>query len=95
LANPEVLQKDIAKMFEIDERELRDFIKFKHNINPEITIKAQNVIDIAYRNYQVNEAKRGFREEIQLACERLAVIPRPYIELWETCPDYYPTDYTP
>lgn len=93
MANLNETQKSIAKIWDVDERELRDYIKFKHDQNPEITDQAQRVIDMAYKLYCESKAIRSFSWCVELAANAAGLRTRPYRELWEVCPNYYPSSY--
>ncbi len=93
LGDLSLTQKQVCEDMGLDPRELRDYIKFKHNINPEITAIAQEIINKAYIRYQNMRGDMSFHSCIEMEAEIDARPPRPYRELWEVCPDYYP-DFT-
>ena len=93
LENNDCSQGMVCADWGIDSRELRDYIKFRNNQNPEITKTAQSIINEAYVDYCLDSAQHNFVFYIKVVCHRWGLPPRPYRELWEVCPDYYPTNY--
>jgi len=85
-----------AAEFKVDERELRDFAKFKvgKELYPHTPIM-QMVIDSAYAIYVDSGLKYSFSTCMEKAADYYGLNPRQYRELWETDPAYYPSGFRP
>ena len=79
----------------VDSREYRDYAYFRnaHGCIFEYDRTTQRIIDDAFLMYQSNDGEIGFRECIEKVAPLFNANPRAIVELWETMPDLYPTNY--
>jgi len=87
-------QKEVADEWGVDARELRDYIRYKHNHNPEITATAQAVMDDAYHHYCADNANMPWVSYLRSSAKQFGINPRGVQEVWETEPSFYPTNYS-
>jgi len=89
-------QKDSSGYWGVDPRELRDYMKFVRGEGAEITATQQRALDHAYHSYCAI-ADHGicysFVQHLRETAKIWGLTPRPFIELWETHPLFWPTGY--
>ncbi len=92
-------QKEAAEQYGVDERELRDYEFFEAGIPLKNRVSGlkiptyQHILDAAYEAYCQHSAIRHIRSFIEDMAPLYGVPARPIIELWEVCPDFYPSSY--
>lgn len=89
-------QADSSAMFSVDERELRDYIKFINKqpvINSVESKVAQSIINSAYENYCASKAQESIQRYLEAFSRLFGVNPRHVVELWEIDRNYYPSGY--
>ncbi len=92
-SDKDLTQFAACAVFNVDERELRDYIKFHQLTGINATVDEQYCIDVAYKNYCHNHANLSFTEEMRMAATACHLDPRSMKEKWEIDPNYYPTNY--
>jgi hypothetical protein len=92
-------QYDAATQFNVDERELRDFIKYVDGVSVFSSLtKAeqlvyQRILDNAYDLYDRFRAQENFRYYIEGCAKPFGLDARPVWELYDIDPTWFPTGY--
>lgn len=86
-----------ALEFGVDERELRDYIRFNARAET-FDVKTlgrafQHVLDSAYRKYCRDKAEYHIRHYIKEDSVMMTFSPRHVVEAWEIDANFYPTGY--
>jgi hypothetical protein len=90
-------QAQAAEMFNVDERELRDYEKFINgqssmgDMSPSEKKVYQHILDCAYSMYDRFRAGDHIRTYIDSQARMYGVDGRKVIEMWEIDPTFYPT----
>lgn len=88
------LQKDAARNFGLDERELRDYISFVNHeprmVGGSVGAAYQHASDLAYLIYCRAGGLFSFTKCLERAAPDYGIKPRHLTELWETDPTFYP-----
>lgn len=87
-------QKYAAEKWNVDERELRDYISFWGRVPKPVSKAQQHALDTSYLDYCANHGEESFRNCIFNVSKMYGIKPRHLHELWDTCPKFYPTGYT-
>lgn len=82
-----------AEKRNVDERELRDYIRFVAGNALPVTKTEQYVLDEAYQLYCKNRGEIKLRACLDRIAPYYGLKARAVFELWETCPKFYPTGY--
>jgi len=82
-----------AAEFQVDERELRDYQKYKAGLPLGISPVEQRAITAAYALYCDSNLKHPFHYCVERSAEYHGLNPRALRELWETDPTVYPNGY--
>lgn len=88
-------QVDVARVFGVDVRELRDYAKLVENTQCEVLKHHQIILDSAYRAYQAANGENDFRYYLRLAAIHFGVPHRPILELWDIYPNFMPSGVAP
>ncbi len=83
----------VAKEWQVDERELRDYISFVNKVKRNITATEQKILDRAYQSYMEAGGNVSFRDCIYSESKMWGINPRHVNELWETDYHFYPHEY--
>lgn len=92
------MQKKSSIEFGIDERELRDYVRFitkEKTIEPDKQRAFQLLLDHAYRAYCRDKAQYHLREYVRYDYGLASLNPRAVVEAWEVDANFYPTGYKP
>lgn len=93
LDSSKVTQEQAAKEWQVDSRELRDYISFMEGRGSPISKSQQHLIDAAYRHYCEGKGEFPFRESIYALARMYGFNPRHIHELWDVDCNFYPNDY--
>jgi hypothetical protein len=91
-------QQAAAEAYSVDERELRDYTRFKQGSPVDKGSQRatyQLVLDKAYEYYAADKAKYHIREYIKKIAKLHGLKARHVVELWEVDPTFYPSGYKP
>jgi len=82
-----------AAEFKVDERELRDYQRYKAGMPLGITLSQQTAIRAAYSIYCDSLLKYPFHYCVERSADYHGLNPRALRELWEIDPTVYPNGY--